>query len=317
MSNKVKTLLKIIVTIALVTFLLTKSDLQEIYKQLLNSNVQFFVYGILFVLATNLTQVIRWFFLLGNKKKTATFFDLLTFHSIGIFFQMFLPSSISGDIVKAHKLSKITGGKVAYSSIIVGKIIGVLIPFAIFLYVAIFGEDLFEKSLVIRKIAIFMSFAFIMLILFMSKKVSRTIYKIIPFLENLSVLKKIDSLKSEMYNYRYQKQRVFVAVLFSILIQLFTISATYFFFLAVGFNIEFIACVVVAPIIFIILIIPISINGLGVKEFAFMMFYKDYGITKEYVLSSSLLTYIAIYGISLMGGLFFALSKNKKDIINN
>jgi hypothetical protein len=71
-------------------------------------------------------------------------------------------------------------------------------------------------------------------------------------------------------------------------------------------NLNFIQFFVFVPLLSLIMILPVSINGLGVREGAGILLFTQIGFSREQALLMELITYAIMVMVSLLGGLFFA-----------
>ncbi len=72
--------------------------------------------------------------------------------------------------------------------------------------------------------------------------------------------------------------------------------------LALGIEVSFFVLLVIVPLIFLTEVLPISINGLGVRESAFAFFFVMNGLTVEEGVAVSLLIVAERYLLGLVGG---------------
>ena len=92
----------------------------------------------------------------------------------------------------------------------------------------------------------------------------------------------------------------------AVLIQFSRIFYIFFMSLALGINIPFIHFCVFLPIIMLLLMLPISVGGIGVQEAAFIYFFVPLGMGKEEAVSLSLLCYTAVILWLLVGWVIYA-----------
>jgi len=95
------------------------------------------------------------------------------------------------------------------------------------------------------------------------------------------------------------KNVVFVGVL-SLTIQVLSAVALYFMYLAIGDGIPFLLCLLVAPLLFIAVQIPISISGIGVREVASLWILVPFEISDDSIIAVAVLAYV---GLILNAGL--------------
>ncbi len=91
----------------------------------------------------------------------------------------------------------------------------------------------------------------------------------------------------------------------SILIQV-TIVFWYFFIArALGFNLPFIILLVIIPLVEALIMLPISVGGLGVREVAFIILFAPFGLTVEDAISFSLLSFFLGSIVRILSGVAF------------
>jgi len=302
------TLAKSLFTLGIMAWLLHKSDRHAIVQQLRDVSFFDFFMIALFVAVNNLGQVLRWQALVRDIAGRVSMFRLLQFHMIAVFFQSFLPSSMSVEIVKGWLLSRITDAKKAYGSVLFGKFMGLFVLFGFFLLILLFRPSLVLDKGFTGKLVWGMSLFLLATVVVFSKKVSRFLFGRFEMLSGNRWFKKAKSFREEIYNYRYRPRAMAQAALFSVVIFLGSILSTYFSFEAVHCPVPLFACMVYMPVIYVLMMMPVSINGIGLREGLLLLFLKPWNLTSEAILSSSVLVYAVIYSFVLLGGLIYLLS---------
>ncbi|MFH0921987.1 MAG: lysylphosphatidylglycerol synthase transmembrane domain-containing protein [Fibrobacterota bacterium] len=308
MKKAAGTLAKAAFTAGVMAWLLHKSDLHAIGQQLREAHLSSFLLLFLFVVIGNLGQVLRWQALVQNIAGRVSFFRLLQFHMIAIFFQSFLPSSMTVEIVKGWLLSRVTDAKKAYGSVLFGKFMGLFVLFVFFAGLLLLQPGLILGKGYSGKLALGMGLFLCMALVVFSKKVSRFLFARFEWLSNNRWFLKAKAFREEIYNYRYAPQAVAKAIIFSVIIFLGSIISTYFSFRAVNFPVPFTACMITIPVIYVLMMLPISINGIGLREGLLLLFLKPWNLTVDALISSSILAYAVIYTLCLLGGLVYLLS---------
>jgi uncharacterized protein (TIRG00374 family) len=311
MRQKIALVLKMGISVSLIGYLLYKADISSTLVQLKSSSVKFIGCIYLAIIAMNLAQVFRWFVLLDRRGTAVSFLNLVKYHLIGVFFQSFLPSSMSREFIKAYQLSKITDKKSAFGSIVFGQIMGFGVLF-VFVIAAVIArpEILFNRGYTYHVIGVICLFLFFSSIIF-SKKVSRLLFGRFQWFSENPLLKKIKEFREVLYNYRYQYRALGLGLFASVVIFFGSVFSIFFSFKAVFFNIPFLVYMIYVPIIFVLMMIPISVNGIGWREGLLLLFLKPWNITLEVLLSSSALFYAVVYSFALLGGIIYLFSNIK------
>ena len=89
-----------------------------------------------------------------------------------------------------------------------------------------------------------------------------------------------------------------------IVFQLLVIAQVMLIFKAIRVDVPLEVLIVVVPVCSIAWMLPISINGLGVREAAFVLFFGGYGINTEEAVLASFIVYLLTVVVSVPGGLW-------------
>jgi hypothetical protein len=119
--------------------------------------------------------------------------------------------------------------------------------------------------------------------------------------------------------YGKKKKVVIIGIIYSLLVQITIILINFFLSRSLGINLPFISLIAYIPLITIISLIPVTINGLGMRESAYVFLFSYYGIAREESLSLSLLFFATSVIASLVGGLLFIFIRrqNYKERTNS
>jgi uncharacterized membrane protein YbhN (UPF0104 family) len=94
-----------------------------------------------------------------------------------------------------------------------------------------------------------------------------------------------------------------------VLLQLNVILYYFLIGLALHLNIQFIDYFIFIPIVLVIQIIPITINGLGLREGSYIEIFKFYGISPQAAVSFSLVDVGFNLVLGLIGGIIYVSRK--------
>jgi hypothetical protein len=81
-------------------------------------------------------------------------------------------------------------------------------------------------------------------------------------------------------------------------------------FVAIGVPVSLGACFLFIPIISAIQLVPISLNGFGVREGAYIFFFGSQGVGQPEAVAASLLFALLVSAVSLGGGVLFATRRH-------
>ena len=311
MNKKVSFALKISVTIVGLglIFILLRNKLDEVFGIIRNCNILIFIYALLTYAIVNIFAAARLkvvFFMQQIKKSLWRTWKLFF---IGYFFNLFLPSSVGGDIAKGYYAYKYSGEKDrAFLSVIIDRIIGLFsLVFLSTVAVSIFYTRI--NNPVVLIIVLLMFAASILILLFFTFKRFASLFKFLqlPFLPK-KLFVKIHQLYLLVYECKKHKRLASIAFLYSIVFQLITISTNYILAQAMNIPISLGTFFIFIPLVYIFSLFP-SINGLGVREGAYIYFC-SYFTSTENAFALALMADVLLYSCSIIGLILYMFHKD-------
>ena len=217
--------------------------------------------------------------------------------AMGYFFNNLLPTGFGGDAVKSLAFGKkFNQTSQSISAVFLARIQGLLAMFLCFFIALPFALSKAEIPFIytlIMTIALFVCMVIIVLCLFSDK---------VPVPAVI--------LKKSLSIYRQYKKQVVLSSLDSLWLQLLTLFMAYAYFRAVGQSIDICILVVFTSITTIVSMLPISLNGIGVREgVQVALFTGILGIPAPIVLSAGLLGYIPLLFQAIQGAIVLIISK--------
>ena len=299
-------IIKIFVSLGLMAFILTKIDLSSLISSLLAARLSLVFAAIACAYLAYALNTYKWQQLLRVLGSNVSYFRLFVVNFIGLFYALFLPTQVSGEIVKGVKLKQ-RERNVSISNIIasitVDRITGLLA------LTVLFFISLSWNSPLINKIQFSLSalFLFGLILIFsvavlntqvadMCERLGQSIFKA----KGLKRLKApISSLWGSLKAYQNSRPGLGEAVIYSFIYQLLVTGTTYFVGYALGIKVSFVGFIWIVAVISIAQLLPISISGIGVREGIFVFLLKGYHIPSQDALALS----IAVFGISILMGM--------------
>lgn len=240
---------------------------------------------------------------------------LLKLNFISLFYGTFLPGQVSGDLVKAYKLTKLRGdGKKVAASILIDRFTGLAGIFVLGSLGLIFSKAEFIPKEI--RIIIFIGFAlffgcFILLSnklvyswsasLFASYKQNKSKNKLQNCFQY--VLEFSQSLLSQMR----QRKSILYAVALGIIFQILAILINQILGHDLGILISFWDWSWIFAVISVVLIIPISIAGLGVREIGFIGILNLFCVPADQAVALSFLVMAIILVGAFIGAILEAI----------
>jgi len=95
----------------------------------------------------------------------------------------------------------------------------------------------------------------------------------------------------------------------SLLLQGNVVLQYFVFAEALHFSISFLSFLLIIPLAIFVMLLPVSINGIGIRESVFVLFLSPWGIDKPEALALAWLAYGSYVIHGLLGGLVYACRK--------
>jgi glycosyltransferase 2 family protein len=311
MKISLSSLIRIAVSIILILLLLyvMRDKYGQILAVLKGTNISSFVLGFLVYMVAVMLASARLRLIAMAQSISMTFKEAASFTYIGYFFNNFLPTSIGGDVVKAHYLSKRCAGKTgAYTSVFIDRAIG-LMTMIFMAFVAL----LFAESSIIDARLKYMIYAITALsalgVVFMLSEGFAKRFSVL-----LSMLKPIEGHLKKVYrainSYRHHAVLMTQTLVLSVASQLLFFASMGILARSIDSYISPMDLLLRMPIISVMSLLP-SINGLGLREGATVLLFGSL-IGKANAFAVSILVIVMLLMTSLIGGLTYALSPQFK-----
>ncbi|MFA5093504.1 MAG: lysylphosphatidylglycerol synthase transmembrane domain-containing protein [Candidatus Omnitrophota bacterium] len=310
-------LLRIVISVVLLVFLFkfNKIDLHTLWLDIQGADklLLFIGFGIYFFMY--LLGFLRWKMLLKAAGVKAPFKKIISSFSGGVFFSIFLPSTIGGDLVRTVDLIDHTKkGKEVVASVFLDRLSGYIGLVIVILPALLLGRFLVLDKVVFSSVfTIVILLAIVLLVLF-----NNFIYtKITKFLSTPGAVKIKEILKNmhqEIHIFRNHKKTIIYNLILSFIIQLIGPVSVYFIGLSLGIKINFVYFLIFLPIIGAITLLPIAIGGLGLREGLFVLYFAKAGVIKQLALAMSLLSFSFVIFYAAIGGLIYVLTVHHRRL---
>jgi uncharacterized protein (TIRG00374 family) len=302
--------LRLSVSVALIGYLLTTANLGELVAMIKSWNTLYFAIAVLLSILRNAIFAYRWKITLTVSGIQAAFPTLVKFYFIGAFFNLFLPTALGGDVVRGYNLAMHSGRRMgAVTSVLVERIIGFFALASIALLALLLGSRVIQDPTVttVILIACLGYFALVMLT-FNAKIMKRLVARFEP-IKLWDFGERVERMYNSLYAFTAHKAILWQCFVLSITCQTLAILAAYSLALAINLKLAPVYFFMILPMIWIITMVPLSINGLGVREGSFVFFFSRVGVSDSAALLLSFLNFSQLLVLGLMGGMIYLLEQ--------
>lgn len=265
--------LKIILSVVLVGLVLSKIDFEKVFKLFANINFWYLSGAIVAMFTAQIFGGLRmkYYFTVDGMKFT-TFYSIC-FYFVGSLFNIVLPGGIGGDGYKAYYFQKKFRfpWKRTVMGVIRGRASGLLF---LVLFLLVFSY-LYHDSLKIKYLDIILMVGLV---------------AVIPSYSLLASFLLKENLKIQLGAMKY-----------SFVVQSFYLVGIYFILQSFGAPSNILGYMVVFLVANIVAIIPISVGGIGLREYTYVTFAGIMLLDKDIGVAASFLFYLIYSAIALLG----------------
>jgi glycosyltransferase 2 family protein len=293
--------LRVLVSVALLYLVLRKAPLHELWAEVQEADVRWLLAAFAVNSAGNVFGAWRWQLLLRSQGRTISIPYLYGSYLVGLFFNNILPSSIGGDVFRATGARRKGGGTLTenLTVVLVERMIGLLATLTLGGIAALAGgARLLNDARVTWALAGSFTLSMAGLYVALSHPVRMLAARLVGRVPIAFVRRTVAKMLAAFELFSRARGTLLANYALSIGFQFLLIVHFYTIQFAFGQSVPFLTFVVVVPLVFFAMMFPIGINGLGVRETAFVWLLSHAGMEPASALALSL----ASYGVAVLQG---------------
>lgn len=299
-------LLKLAVSISLIVFLYRKTPLEEIGRLLTQIEVVYLLPIILLLFLNTLISARKWQIFLKADNLHIGLWDLTVSYMSGTFCNLFLPSNIGGDSYRIYDIARQSREAArSAASVFADRLSGfVALVFLSFISSLVVAAGFGSLQLLVIPTLLLLLFLVIVIGLVKQEPV-RKMLDFTGMTRFGAVERLVDKLFSSFSSYRQDKVVIVRVMLLSFVFQFSVITVVYLMARALGVTLPFYYFSAFVPIITLMEALPISIYGIGVRDYGYVYFFSQVGMGDLQTRTLALFFMATAVCYSLIGGLFF------------
>ncbi|MBF0388268.1 MAG: flippase-like domain-containing protein [Candidatus Omnitrophica bacterium] len=290
----------------LLVWLFKYIDWKDIINALKMADVRLLCWAFAINFLIQIMCLVRWILLMKALNLSASWGATFRYFFIGLFCNLFLPTSIGGDVVKAIGMSRSVGNKAkVFASVVLDRLSGFggLVVLALVAY--IFGHQIIDAPAVMIPVVTLTLLSLTIGFMLFHEKVYTFCYRI--FTPIPRVHKALMDMHADVVLMKARKRTAVGCVFISAMLQVMGAYMYYLIAVALGQQVSLMYFMVVAPIVCAVTFLP-SIGGLGVREVGWVYFLARVGVDKGVAASVSLISFFFVIVIGVLGGVFYVTS---------
>jgi len=285
--------IKLSITALLLFFIIRQVDPQQTWRQIATVSPVPFLLALILQIASNSVAASRWFLIMKKIGFSMPFSFFLKSYFKGSFFNQGLPTSIGGDGLRVLDCARAGRTEDAFFGVFIDRIIGLAGLLLLNIIALIYNHTILPRKITLLLFTILLLLIVGLIGLFFLRK--------IRFFSNRRYLGYLQRL-SERY-FQVYSSPVSAGIQIGLSIATHLLAMTAFFILGrdMGLDYPLSVYLVLVPPVVLLIILPISLAGWGIREGALVGFFLLIGADKAKVVSFSLLYGVTALVASLPG----------------
>ena len=308
MKQSLMVLLKGLISLGLLGFFLSRIDFFHFLGALSNAKFSYIALCLVIYLVGQLLSSVRWAFLARTVGFQNPLKDFAQYYLIGMFFSLFTPSTVGGDVGRVYYLArgganrKSGAGATAFAtiSVLADRAIGM----AVLIWIGAVALLVFPQYALPHTIRV-VTFA-IAAALLIGLIALPLLSRLMPGKEHRIG----KNLHLALQNYPRHWRALGNAMLISLVVHLLQAWMHVLIGRALDFDVPWSYALIIYPLVGTFSALPLSLNGIGLREGGYLFLLNRIGVSSEHAIAFGLLWFIVVALDSLIGGLIFIVRKS-------
>jgi len=291
----------------ILAFLLVRLDPAKVADQIRDSKPGYVVAALAILLASTGAMAWRWQLLLASKGIHEPLGWLTKLYFVGYAASHVLPTSVGGDAVRIldHARRRPDAKAEAAAAVLMERVLGVAGTVLLLLLglALAFGD---ERAQVIGPVeaALIAAAAMVVVLLLFSPRVESWLRRrLFPLGRRIGVERPLAGVYAALHGYRDRRAALAAALGLTLATQLARTASIWLCCAAVGIDESAGVYIVFAALLSLVMVVPFTLNGLGVREAFFVGYFGRFGVADDTALAAGLLFYATILAESIPGGM--------------
>ena len=262
--------------------------------------------GLLF--ASHLLASYQWSRLLRAAGIELPFWKVVSYYHVGLFFNNFLPANVGGDLARTLDASRSGSSRAtALSTVILDRLLGTVSLGGIAVITTIPALGHFHLLVPYLGVLTFFVLAVVMLRAVLEPRVLAVLERVLSRVGLGRFSPALDELSASLAAFRGQRPLLLELFAVALGVQVMRIGVHVLFAKALGLSVPAAYFFLFVPLLAVIVSLPISLNGIGVREGAGILLFGLVGLDRSNAFALQFGTYLVAVGVSMLGGLVFLM----------
>jgi uncharacterized protein (TIRG00374 family) len=306
---------RILVAAGLTAYLLYIVHPRDVLAAAAGADWRPIAFAVLLVLFDRALMAYRWVALLCivDPAERPRLASVMRIFFVSTFLGTFLPATVGSDAVRAYSVARLNvRGTDAVASVFMDRMLGVASTLLMALVGLALARDLATNGTILVALTVAGAVCCVTLLLIFNHTAARIGSAIIARLPT-AVRPHGERLLDSVRRYGSFHSRLVLVLACSVAVQVLRIVQAYYLGLGLGIDAPLTAYFAFIPLILMVMLLPVTFNGIGTSQVAFVWFFARAGVPQAPAFALSVL-FVALGVVgNLPGGLLYAFGRDRNE----
>jgi uncharacterized protein (TIRG00374 family) len=309
MSRPVRVLATLAVTGLCVAYLLWKIDLSRTWDILVQANVGWFLLAVGIMVVSVLPMAWRWQRLLAAREFHEPLRWLVRAYFTSYTAGQVLPTSIGGDAMRIYETARRHPGNTAPLAgiVLLERALGGAATVALAAVGFILAIGNYDVGAYLWIEAAFFAGTIVLAVMLFSRRARRPLAWFAPVLRRLRVERPLRAVYEAVHAFRDRAGLMLGLFALTLVVQGVRVLAIWAAGKGVGVDLSPRPYYVMGPLLFMVMLVPFTINGLAVRESFFVSFLGGLGVDPNRAFATGFLFFVVTIALSLPGAIILGI----------
>jgi len=293
----------IVLTAAAVAYLIWKVDLAATLDVLEKTDLAWFALSVAIMAFTVPVLAARWGWLLRSHGIAERVRWLTRTYFVAYTAGQFLPTSLGGDAVRIMETSRRHHGRtlVVTGTVVLERGLGGAATVLLGAVGFLLSIGRYDVSAYLWLEGVFVFGTLGLAFLFFARSVRPLLRRLEPLLERVRLARPLRGFYESIHHYRGQPRVLLTVLAVTLVVQAVRILSIWAAAEAVGIHLDVRVYYVMGPLLFLVMLVPFTLNGIAVREAFFVSFLGSLGVGANQAFAAGFLFFLVTLLLALPG----------------
>jgi glycosyltransferase 2 family protein len=303
MNRSLRVVATLLVTSAALAYILTQIHVVRTWHIIENASVPWLVLSAALTMVTVPPMGLRWQLLLRVRGVEESVAWLTRAYFVSYAVGQVLPTSVGGDASRIFETARRHPGQITpiTGSVLLERALGLAVTLVLAGVGLVLAIGRYPIGAYIGVEIVFIVGTVLVGFVFFSRSVRARLRFALPYARRFRVETAARAVYDGLHGYRDHPGTLFNVALITAAAQLTRVCAIYASGRAVGIHLSLLPYVVLGPLLFLVMIVPFTVNGIGVREAFFISFLGKLGVPHDQAFACGFIFFLMTILLALPG----------------